>query len=301
VLVEASPWRRRIALLLALGLLAAGYGSWRRTAAWIEGDPQFCGQCHVTQDQYLLWEQDAHRKVACQACHRQTLQQAGDMLRAYVGGQGAGRLGRPDPLHTSKVPMNTCTGCHGHAQAGRKHIAGSAGHDVHLNSPKVTCKSCHGKTIHRSAEPMEACGDCHQEAVRITGMARLHCTACHDFRARKDDLLPARAVCVDCHASRGVEVRDYSQDRHMSNLACSVCHRPHQQGPEAIQACTGCHAHRERHGLHASSGHQGCTDCHAPHTWEVSPAACKTCHATAPAHGDDGPCWRCHDARGRSP
>ena len=296
-----SPTAWRILLFgVTPALILVMYGSWRATAHFIQTDPKYCAQCHVKQEQYLFWAPDAHAKVACQACHKQTLEQAADMFRAYVlRNQTVPASGHVQPLHEADVPMSACTTCH-FAQAGRlPSIAGTAGHELHLKQPDVTCKSCHGKTIHRNTNAIDACATCHEkETVRITGMAPLHCNACHSFRKQAPTLLPSQRDCIDCHASRKVAFRDYSKDRHMANFACSVCHRPHDATPQGLIGCASCHTHMERKGLHANPDHQSCGDCHKAHTWRVTNAECLKCHADAKPHSDPGAaCQSCHTGK----
>ena len=281
-------------------LLLGGFASWQATAHYVQTNPAYCGQCHVTQDQYQFWAPSAHQKVACQSCHEQTVAAAADMFRAYVRhDKTAPAPGQHvQPLHAPDVPMNGCTGCHYGKAISAPNIAGSVGHEMHLKQPKVTCKSCHGKTIHGYAAATDSCSDCHKkETVQIDGMARLHCNACHSFTKRDKTLLPSQRDCVDCHAARGVATKAFASDRHMANFACSVCHRPHEAGSKAVVACASCHTGMERHGLHAIGDHNTCTDCHAAHTWEVTKSACMNCHSDMKAHGESAACQSCHKGK----
>ena len=287
---------------LVPAVLIAMYGSWRYTAHYVQTDPRYCAQCHVTQDQFMFWARDAHQKVACQSCHKQTLEQAADMFRAYVTqAKPVPATGRGARLHDPEVPMSACATCHFDKTGDVPNIAGSAGHELHLKQPNVTCKSCHGQSLHRYANAIDSCHTCHEkQTVRIAGMATLHCNACHSFRNKAATLLPSEHDCVDCHASRGIEIRDYSKDHHMANFACSVCHRPHDATPQGLTGCTSCHTHMERRGLHAQENHQRCTDCHKAHTWRVTNTECLACHTTlqadgnGKAHGDGAACQSCH-------
>lgn len=311
-----SRWSQRTRNWLFFGgvplLLLGMYGSWRNVADHVLHDPQFCGQCHVVQEQYALWPTDGHQKVACQACHRMTLQQSADMLRAFVaGGSGRHPSGKPMALHTARVPWTTCLTCHGRGGTDRPRgastlgIDGSVGHDVHLRDPKVTCKSCHSQAIHRHADPVQACGDCHEEAVKVGGMTRLHCTACHDFRSKTASLLPGEGICLDCHAQKGVAITDWSKDQHMASLGCAACHRPHDDRPQGVVACKSCHEQIVRKGLHAPAGHGRCADCHRAHAWKASSADCRTCHQDRPhdkGSGHEGTaCLNCHASQEARP
>ena len=294
----AVAWRL-VLFGLTPALLIGMYAAWRSTAHYIQTDPRYCAQCHVTQEQYVFAAQGSHQNVACQACHKQTLEQAADMFRAYVlRNQPVPKSGHRNPLHEADVPMAACSTCHFGKVSGTPSIAGTIGHEMHLKQPKVTCKSCHDKGIHRDANALETCKACHEkETVRITGMAPLHCNACHSFRKQATTLLPSQRDCIDCHASRNVKFKDYSKDQHMANFACSVCHRPHDASPQGLIQCTSCHTHMERKGLHANDEHQTCTDCHKAHTWQVSKAECMACHDGMKAHGDGAACQSCHKGK----
>jgi hypothetical protein len=293
-------WRLVLFGVVPAALLAM-YGSWRKAADYIQNDPRYCQQCHVTQEAYMFWAQDAHQTVACQSCHKQTLQQAADMFRAYVlAKKEVPSTGGGARLHDPEVPMTACAVCHFDRTGALPSIEGSIGHEVHLKQPDVTCKSCHGQSLHRYRNAIDSCRDCHQkETVRITGMATLHCNACHNFRKQAPTLLPSERDCIDCHAARNVEIRDYSKDHHMANFACSVCHRPHDATPQGVISCASCHTHMERKGLHAQENHQTCTDCHQAHNWKVTNDACLTCHTPKPdgqgkPHGNGAACQSCH-------
>ncbi len=293
-----TAWRL---LLFGLtpALLLAMYVTWRSTANYIQTDPRYCAQCHVAREQLAFWAPGSHQKVACQSCHKQTLEQAADMFRAYVlRNQTMPKSGQPRRLHAPDVPMSACAGCHFDQTGPVPSIAGTVGHEMHLKQPNVTCKSCHGRAIHKYANAVDSCGQCHEkETVRITGMAPLHCNACHSFRKHAATLLPSQHDCIDCHASRGVAFKDYSKDHHMANFACSVCHRPHDATPQGLVGCASCHTHMERRGLHAEAEHQQCVDCHKAHTWRVTNTECMVCHDGMKSHGAGAACQSCHSGK----
>jgi hypothetical protein len=265
---------------LAAGIVfvVAAYASWRQVVHSVEHDSQFCANCHEPQEQYQLWQKSAHHDVACQDCHHQTLEQAAEMLRAYASGRDPTKPGSVAAVHSPKVPMSACTACHGKPMPGHAPIHVSAGHALHLRQPNVRCDSCHGASMHKNVDPLDACGKCHEEQVRIAGMSKLHCNACHDFRTKRDDLLPSQAQCIDCHSARGIYVPDYSKDHHMANLGCGTCHRPHGKGQDRIVACTSCHKRKLPSAIHDIADHSNCGDCHKPHLWRVSLSACRECH-----------------------
>ncbi|MBI5607429.1 MAG: hypothetical protein HY902_00960 [Deltaproteobacteria bacterium] len=258
--------------------MAGGWLSWRQVVHHVENDSKFCTNCHVAQEQYQLWQKSAHRDVACQKCHRQTLEQAADMLKAYASGRDPTRPGSLAAVHSPKVAMSACTACHGKPMPDHAPVHASAGHALHLRQPDVRCNSCHGASMHQNIDPLESCGHCHKEEVRIAGMSKLHCNACHDFRTKRDDLIPSQAQCIDCHAARGIYVPDFSKDHHMANFGCGTCHRPHGKGDNRIVACTTCHSPKSLKGIHVIGDHGTCGDCHKPHLWQVSLRACLECH-----------------------
>lgn len=294
------PWplHSRTAQLLAFGLGPAlallAYTSYGQVRAYIERDPAYCAQCHVTRDQYVVWDQDAHHRVACQKCHQQTVEEAASMMKAYVDGGHAARSGKATKLHAGWVEDQTCLRCHGAQGSSRATMADSPGHKLHLELPKVTCLSCHARGIHRHSEPASACQKCHDERAGAGCAHDGQCTACHTFVGKQSSLLPSRATCEGCHQLYGIGKTEHRSDPHGGSFDCSVCHRPHVPSGPKVVACTSCHSGMEKRGFHGSAGHSDCRDCHAPHRWDASKVDCRDCHDGDHVDNAKDACRSCH-------
>lgn len=294
------PWplHSRAAQLLAFGLLPAlgllGYASYVDVKHYIEHDPGYCAQCHVTRDQYVVWDQDAHHRVACQKCHQQTVQEAVAMMKAYVDGGTGRKSGKAQMLHAAWVEDRTCLRCHGPQGSSRASMADSPGHKLHLELPKVTCLSCHARGIHRHSEPASACQKCHDERAREGCAHDGQCTACHTFSGKDSALLPSRQTCEGCHQLYGVGKSDHARDPHNGTFDCSVCHRPHAPSGPQVVSCSSCHTEVVGRCAHAGPGHRRCGDCHTPHSWDARKVNCRDCHDDAHTARASGDCRSCH-------
>ena len=297
------PWplHTRAAQLLAFGLAPAlvllAYSSYLDIKSYIERDPAYCAQCHVTRDQYVVWDQDAHHRVPCQKCHQQTVQEAVTMMQAYVEGGRASKTGKTQMPHSAWVEDQTCLRCHGPQGSSRVSMADSPGHKLHLELPKVTCLSCHARGIHRHSEPGSSCQKCHDERSKSGCANDGQCSACHTFVGQDSSLLPSRHTCEGCHQLYRVGKSDHAGDPHAGSLDCSVCHRPHVPSGPKVVSCTSCHTGMERRGFHASAGHSDCRDCHKPHSWDASKVDCGDCHDGDHVEKAKGDCRSCHSVR----
>ncbi|MFZ4579848.1 MAG: hypothetical protein ACOYOB_15775 [Myxococcota bacterium] len=301
---ETPPGGGRRSLLLKVALLCGvpallglAFASFRSFEHYVQHDPDFCAQCHVTQDQYTMWAEGEHHNVPCQACHEQTTAQALDSLRGFISSEPAKGSGPHTKVHSPKVPVNACIRCHEKKVGDWPQIGKSIGHKVHLKQGDITCKSCHARTIHKFGAALDACPDCHKgQAVRTTGMEKLHCNACHNFLNTNDTLIPTRRVCLDCHAARSVSMPERAQNEHMARFSCGVCHLPHQDKKTAHDQCLSCHEGIQQHpGLHAVPDHAACQDCHQAHTWLPQRKLCLECHDDKDKHhSEQTNCWSCH-------
>lgn len=299
------PWplNTRVAQLALFGLVPAllllAFSSWQHMADYVEHDPGYCAQCHASRDQYVVWDQDAHHRVACQKCHQQTVQEAAAMLQAYVEGGGAARNGKKKLIHSAWVEDTTCLHCHGPRGSSKVSMANSPAHLVHLELPKVGCLTCHARGIHRRSEPETSCQKCHDEKAGKGCASDGNCTACHTFVGGADSLLPSRNTCEGCHQITGVGKSAHGTDPHMGNLECSVCHRPHVPSGPKVVACNSCHNATANECFHGSPGHAGCIDCHKPHMWDARGVNCRSCHDGAHERAAGDNCRQCHFVRAR--
>lgn len=303
------PWplHTRAAQWAVFGLVPAilllAFSSWQSVAAYVESDPGYCGQCHASRDQYVVWDQDAHHQVPCQKCHQQTLQEAATMLQAYVEGGAVAPSGKKKMNHSGWVDDRTCLGCHGPSSSGKVSMASSPAHLVHLELPRVGCLTCHSRGIHRRSEPEQSCQKCHDERAGHGCAKNGDCTACHTFVGGADSLLPSRNTCESCHRLLGVGKTAHAKDPHMGNLDCSVCHRPHAPSGPKVVACASCHGTVKGNCVRDFPGHADCLGCHKPHLWDARGVDCLGCHRNDHATAAGPDCRNCHGSRpqARSP
>lgn len=217
---SALPWplESRLARLLVFGLAPAllllGWSSWTEVRRYIREDPDYCAQCHVQKDQYVLWEQDAHHKVVCQKCHRQSLQEAAGMLEAFAYGSPASHSGKHVKMHAAWVDDSTCLACHGRDGRSKQRMDGSALHVQHLKIPRVGCLTCHAHGIHRRSEPETACAFCHPEPKAPACRSGVRCSSCHAFAPSQQMPWAQSAACAACHSSQ------HAQDADKDCLRC---------------------------------------------------------------------------------
>lgn len=296
---RGSPLASSITLVVVSGVaalvLALMFMSYRTVLRHVEEDPAFCGRCHASRSQFLLWTGSAHKRVACQLCHPMDQDKAVALLQAFVRYTGEpGPDGLVAPMHTLPVPQHTCVRCHIEETADWPQIRDSVGHKVHLRAPRVGCLDCHARAIHRFDRAEESCARCHAEQVDGEGgMSQLHCNACHDFHANAA-LIPTRALCRECHLANKVNLGRFPDNVHMARLSCSACHQPHKRERVDRAACLRCHEQIARHGLHDKAEHGNCSDCHRAHDWRPQVADCVGCHAQRSARCQPDRCWSCH-------
>jgi hypothetical protein len=271
--------------VLAALAIAAGFVRFKR---FVDEDPRLCATCHRSSPEFALWTGSSHRGVACQRCHHASPAEGVAMLRAFVAGRS------PAGSHAD-VEVGACAKCHLSHDPRWPQVGSSRGHRIHAEQQKIACVRCHATSVH-GFEPVSArCVECHgAHAVRVPGMAKLHCFACHDFLSTEPGLRPTRRDCLRCHAAQGVGA-PFAEHGGPMEMACAACHKPHaKDGEPTLAACTGCHAQMARGGLHARAGHARCVECHRPHLWKAEEADCTRCHARAAGHAAGKRCVECH-------
>jgi len=291
--------RRRPAFyaLLVAGLAVAGAAALGaiRLKHFLDTDPRLCAQCHRASPEFALWAGGSHKSVACQRCHHSTPEQGIAMLRAFLLGRAPG-----GPENHAPVEIGACAQCHLSHDGNWPQVGASRGHRIHYEQHKIACVTCHAAKVHGFRPLTDACKQCHGEhAVRLRGMARLHCFTCHDFLAKDPGLRPTRRDCLRCHMASGVHPARFADDAPMQ-FPCGDCHKPHARtDEERLVACARCHAAVAGDGLHGSRGHATCQECHAPHLWRPSGGECTRCHAGAAPHARARACLECHSFAAR--
>ncbi len=169
----------------------------------------------------------------------------------------------------SKVALdsNDCAKCHTTQPAD---IAAAGG----KHKSEIGCTDCH--TGHRpsSAKNIPECSNCH------TGKPHYktpNCLNCHKNPHTPLNITFTGSLtepCLTCHTPQIIQLRE-NKSKH-TLLACTICHRAHRQIPQ-------------------------CTQCHKPHTAEMTAADCKQCHkphmpknVTYPATISNKTCAACH-------
>jgi hypothetical protein len=283
--------RRALIATAAVVLGAAALAGWTRLRGWVREDPRFCAACHKASAEFALWSSDGHARVACQKCHHTTPEQGVQMLRAFIAGRAPGGGGGHAP-----VEIGSCAACHLSHDKQWIDVGASRGHRVHAVEQKIACVRCHGAAVHRFEPSTESCRSCHGDhAVRVPGMQKLHCFACHDFLSVEGTLRPTRRDCLRCHQAQGVHPARFPEDAPM-RFACASCHKPHAQAGAELTECRTCHADQVSSGLHARHG--ACRECHRAHAWRSEVAGCVRCHRGAAAHDPTLTCRTCHSWRG---
>ena len=303
--------RRRVIFTVALNILIpavliGGTVGYFEFVDYVETDPRFCGQCHALEPTYALWTRSQHRVVICQSCHHETREEALRILTTFVfdGAQPPTGKGSKRKKHVQAVDTEICAGCHASHDPRWPGIDESVGHNVHARQQGIACLRCHGRSIHSFESPRDFCADCHEEQSVIPApMLEVHCLACHDFLSPRDDMLPTRSDCLECHRRQKSLDTTFPPDAPMAALRCSTCHRPHEPPESRIVSCEMCHADDRESAMHAVLGHDVCGACHTAHSWTWSSMEhpCDGCHEVVPDH--DLPdrrlqdCVECHPFR----
>lgn len=269
---------------------------------------EICGKCHDMGARHPV-QHKAMTDDGCLACH------------GPHGGSTAALLVR-------ETSNRTCAECHAVAH-------GLIRHEPYANDRCEVCHDVHGSSTRqllRVEVIEESCRPCHAEEVRAfesgkhshRGVQRA-CVGCHSPHAGDGESLlamPARALCVACHAE--IEARithdEVSHDSVLRIQPCTRCHDPHaSEEPGMLREaetllCLSCHAEpitakngrtieamRDPSGMRDNvRGHRACADCHTVH------GGTRTRHATDRLAGvglhpedqrDYALCFTCHDAR----
>ena len=281
--------RARLFILIAALLAVALAWAAQNFRAHVSSDPAFCATCHEASADLALWNRGSHARLACQKCHHTSTEQGVTMLAKFI------LAGPPRGGSHAKVRIGDCAGCPLTHDRGWSQVGASRGHRVHAVENKIACVRCHGADAHRVEPQVESCRECHGEhAVKVEGMQKLHCFACHDFLSVESELKPSRRDCLRCHRDRGVSAAGFPDGAPM-RFTCSSCHKPHET--RTLVACQSCHGDIVVTGLHRLSSHSDCSTCHRPHAWASTPGDCLRCHVAAASHAGSTACASCHSFR----
>lgn len=138
----------------------------------------------------------------------------------------------------------------------------------------VTCQDCHAGHPPTVKKIIPQCSQCHEGKPHYK---LANCLRCHNNPHTPKIIKLANNIteeCLTCHSQQIVKLKQV-KSKH-TNLACSFCHNVHGKIPQ-------------------------CTQCHKPHSPDMTAAECKRCHQahmpTAVTYASDTPnkmCSSCH-------
>lgn len=148
------------------------------------------------------------------------------------------------PAQKPSLMNADCAKCHP-AQAGDIEANGKAHKDA------IGCQDCH--TGHRPASKsnIPKCGSCHSDKPHFQ---LPNCLGCHSNPHTPKIITFGKQVtepCLTCHTEQIKQLKTFPSKH--SKLYCSFCHDVHGKIPQ-------------------------CTQCHKPHSGEMTAADCKKCH-----------------------
>ncbi|MDZ7657376.1 MAG: DmsE family decaheme c-type cytochrome [Sulfurimicrobium sp.] len=173
----------------------------------------------------------------------------------------------------------------------------------------------------RNEKEARGCEACHGPAARHVEIADNEeggTLALNSFKPAPENTPWINNTCLSCHQG-GMHIEHWSGSAHQTNgLACTSCHRMHNNEKKvAQQVCGNCHV-RQRAKMNRSShipargGQMSCTSCHNAHgsageaalTTTNANDSCYQCHAEqrGPFLWEHAPvrdnCGNCHDPHG---
>jgi hypothetical protein len=242
-----------------------------------------------------------HKGLACTRCHDGPLEKMPESCGGCHEDPHDGGFG------------GACQECH--TDAGWKPPTKSlASHATAMDGGHagLSCQDCHDQGQH--LDPTVPCATCHAQAH---GGTRADCADCHQVSGWKPaefDHGPCTCAfpgkhqtvgCLECHAN--FTFTD-------TPTLCGGCHERDRKH-EPLGECARCHDatswsdsqfdhDRSKFPLRGRHLAVSCTQCHpTAGQFRDAPTACAGCHADQgmQAHGDFGPCEKCHAPVGFSP
>lgn len=172
-----------------------------------------------------------------------------------------------DPVKQPTLSIDDCVKCHA---AQPKDVAANGG----KHKTEISCQDCHASHRPSSKNNIPQCNQCHSGKPHYNLQG---CLRCHTNPHTPKQIKLANNItdeCLTCHTQQIVKLKQV-KSKHTS-LACSFCHNVHGKIPQ-------------------------CTQCHKPHSPQMTAADCKRCHQahmpTAVTYPSDTPnamCGSCH-------
>lgn len=274
-----------------------------------------CDNCHTEEtwtrlkpfdhDRTRFKLVDAHKKVACVACHRGEQWKGAPLTCAGCHAlQDAHRGRHGTKCETCHAPRSWTVSHFNHdrtkfpLRGAHRNVRCDACHtgDVGKEKLQTNCSACHKKDDPHKNQLGSACEKCHNEtgwrqkiffdhdltAFPLIGRhATAPCEECHRSAAYRG----TTSKCVDCHPDKRHEGR--------FGVNCGGCHNPNGWEHWRFD-----HARQTRFPLTGRHAKTPCNACHKEKRAAATapPHECYGCHATDDAHsGAYGrACERCH-------
>ena len=151
----------------------------------------------------------------------------------------------PNVQAQAVLSIDDCVKCHD-LQPREIDAAGAA------HKEQINCLDCH--TGHRPVSPanIPACSQCHEGTDHY---ALDNCMRCHNPHQPLNVVLAGelKAECLTCHTEQNAQL--VANPSKHTEVSCNFCHA-------------------EKHGVVPA-----CTECHEPHSAEMTQNDCSTCHA----------------------
>ena len=253
---------------------------------------------------------DAHAKVACFGCHRDTSYKGAPVRCVDCHGSGDAHRGARGP---------DCASCHGTIAWKKTRFDHVKASDYALlgNHAKLACDTCHRGGNLKAPLPRE-CNGCHATADSHSGRFGTDCADCHS-----QDKWDVAAF------DHGTRARFALRGAH-AKLDCHSCHTGVLKQQKVARDCAGCHGvddvHKNSMGRDCQSCHKEtgwreevkfdhdlskfplvglhvgvpCEECHASRAYRDTPDRCFSCHRSKDVHHGklNEDCASCHNPNG---
>jgi hypothetical protein len=279
--------------IAVLIFISATYTSMQ--AADFISKPATCESCHSSVHQEnILYNRHSAIAVNCIDCHsdggvKGYVEARKDVVKAIILGESGQLLDHFFKNVTYNINFNNlhanCIKCH--TQVNSQHYNHSGiqecipCHSINESSPQTPTTGLWekmGTGGHRNI----TCNDCHTASIQIPA-----CTNCH--KPHKENATWNNSVCLACHESPHVPVRNGSLSIESSKEDCATCHNSvyetlsfYNSKHNTFSSCAYCHpAHTEK---------KKCFDCHVgEHTSHpFAQGNCGSCHGKVT-------CQDCHE------
>ena len=166
-----------------------------------------------------------------------------------------------------ELSIDDCAKCH-ELQPREIEAAGAA------HKEQINCLDCHAGHRPASANNIPACSQCHEGTDHY---ALPNCSSCHNPHQPLNVVLAGelKAECLTCHTEQNAQL--VANPSMHSEVSCNFCHA-------------------DKHGVIPA-----CTECHEPHSADMTQNDCSVCHAAHqptvleyPATTQNNLCAACH-------